>query len=112
MPSVLFHVNDAAGAKHQAAVRNIANLLREMPELEVELVVQGEAITMAKEKESSVRSELASLQQQGLKIAVCHNTMVAKGVQPEQLIANVVIVPSAVGELVRRQGEGAAYVKP
>ncbi|OLZ10487.1 DsrE family protein [Sulfobacillus thermosulfidooxidans] len=109
---VVFHVNDASSQKQRAALKNISNLLAEMPEIPVELVVQGDAINLVVSNETTLAQELAALQQQGVVIAVCHNTMKAKGVTEAELLPGMTIVPSAVGELVRRQRQGLAYIKP
>jgi len=109
---VLFHVNEASSEKHQAAVRTVRNLLKEMPEAEVEIVVQGDALPMALAQESTLVTELRQLVDQGVRVAVCHNTMKARAVSADALIPGLEVVPSAVGELVRRQQEGMAYIKP
>ncbi|MDA8192475.1 MAG: DsrE family protein [Thermaerobacter sp.] len=111
MPSVLFHVNEPEPSKHRAVLKSIGNLLAEMPEAVVELVVQGEAIPMVVAERSTVVADLQDLQGRGLLVAVCRNTMVAKGVQASQLLPGSMVVPSAVGELVNKQAGGAAYVK-
>lgn len=108
----VFHMNDESPAKHLAVCRNIQNLLAEMPDAEVELVVQGDALPMVLQKETTVADQVARLRQKGVTVAVCRNTLRAKNANPEDLLPDLVVVPSAVGELVRRQGEGMAYIKP
>lgn len=112
MPSrVLFHVNTGEAALQQAALRNIANLYKEMPTTSIELVIQGAALSLVMQN-TPLQPELLALQDKHLDIAVCENTMNAREVTLEQLISGVRTVPSAVGELVRRQEEGFAYIKP
>lgn len=49
----------------------------------------------------------------GVKFRVCNNTLVARSIQRERLLPDVVVVPSGVAELTRLQcDEGAAYIKP
>ena len=49
----------------------------------------------------------------GVKFRVCNNTLVARGIKREQLLPDVMVVPSGVAELARLQcDEGAAYIKP
>ena len=109
---VVFHINESSVQKQRSALKNIENLRTEMPEIPVELVVQGDAITLVVDRESSLKSEAKMLQSQGVVVAVCHNTMRGKGIDETELVGGVKIVPSAVGELVRRQQQGMAYIKP
>lgn len=49
----------------------------------------------------------------GVKFRVCNNTLEARAIKREQLLPDVVVVPSGVAELTRLQcDEGAAYIKP
>ncbi len=108
----VFHINESSSAKQRAALRNIINLIAEMPDLPVELVVQGDAINLVVTTETELAEELRTLQDRGLSVAVCHNTMKAKNISAQQLLPNLTIVPSAVGRLVTRQQEGFSYIKP
>jgi intracellular sulfur oxidation DsrE/DsrF family protein len=108
----LFHVNEASEDKHRAVVRTIFNLLAEVPDAEVELVVQGDALPMVMQGATRVREGIEELKARKVRVAVCQNTMNAKGVTREDLLPGLEVVPSAIGEIVRRQHEGMAYVKP
>ncbi|MBX5466947.1 MAG: DsrE family protein [Firmicutes bacterium] len=109
---VVFHLNTGHPDRHRAALTSIANLLAEMPDATVELVIQGDALPLVEAARSTLPLELEALRARGVTVAVCRNTMRARGVSPEALLAGVEVVPSAVGELVRRQLEGFAYLKP
>jgi hypothetical protein len=111
-PGAVFHINEASVDKQRKVLKNIENLHKEMPDILVELVVQGDAINLVVDGETALKSEIAQLQQQGVVMAVCQNTMRGKGINREELASVVTIVPSAVGELVRRQQKGMAYIKP
>ncbi|MCL6562521.1 MAG: DsrE family protein [Firmicutes bacterium] len=110
--AVLFHLNSGRTEDQRAALRNIENLLAEIPEAQVELVVQGDALPMVQTAHSPLAKELQALCARGVEVAVCRNTMRARGVSEEELLPGMRVVPSAVGELVRRQHEGMAYIKP
>ena len=114
MPSsgVVVHINEESVKKHQAVLRNIKNLLREMPELPTELVIQGDAIPLAMAKGNPSIKDLRALLDQGLTVSVCQNTMRAKGIEAKDLLPRTVVVPSAMGRLVTQQQAGFAYIKP
>lgn len=48
----------------------------------------------------------------GVMVAACENTLEANGIDRDRLAAGVVTVLSGIGELVRKQQEGWAYVRP
>jgi intracellular sulfur oxidation DsrE/DsrF family protein len=108
----LYHLSESLLDKQRSALHNIHNLMAEMPDVPIELVVQGEAINMAVAKTSVLAEEIRELQQNGLLVTVCHHTMLAKKVHESYLLPDKTIVPSAVGRLVRRQQEKFSYVKP
>ncbi len=109
---VLFHFNDADPGQQRTALRNVANLRAEMSAIPIEIVIQGDALNLVVASQSQWAGELASLQNQGVSVAVCLNTMKARHVEERELVPGTTVVPSAVGELVRRQHEGMAYIKP
>lgn len=111
-PGVVIHINEGSASKQEAVLRNIKNLIREMPELPVELVVQGDAISIALMEANPYREEVARLQDQGLVVSVCHNTMRAKHVGEADLLPRSLVVPSAMSRLVAQQQSGFAYIKP
>lgn len=109
---VVFHLNAGQPELQAKALANVANLLNEMPDARVELVVQGDALDLVVGTRSSAPEQTARLQARGVTVAACANTMRAQGVEPGALLPGVVVVTSGVGELVRRQQEGWAYIKP
>jgi len=48
----------------------------------------------------------------GVIVAACENSMRSAGVTAEQLADGARIVPSGIAQLVRRQRDGWAYVRP
>ncbi len=111
-PGVVVHINESSSAKQGAVLRNVKNLIREMPDLPVELVVQGDAISIALMKSNPYLEEVQNLQEQGLQVSVCHNTMRAKHIDESDLLPHAMVVPSAMGRLVTQQQAGFAYIKP
>ncbi len=114
MPSsgVVVHINEDAPGKQQAVLRNVKNLMDELPELHTELVIQGNAISLALSEGNPYLQELKDLQERGLIVSVCHNTMRAKHIEESDLLSHALVVPSAMGRLVAQQQAGFAYIKP
>lgn len=114
MAGMVFHLNEASRARHAAALANVRNLLAEMPDVKVEVVIQGDAIdaVIRRDRDADLVAQIHALSQQGVVFAVCRNTMRGRGLTPDDLLEDTAVVPSAVGELLRRQLEGYAYIKP
>lgn len=110
---VVFHLDEAEPAKHEAVLRNISNLLDDLGQerTEVELVAHGPGIDLLIGKTGQAE-RLSQLAQRGVVLAACANTLRERQIPHEQLVAHVTIVSSGVGELVRRQQEGWQYVRP
>jgi uncharacterized protein len=105
---------NADGAERwDGALRNAENLRRALgPEnVEVHLVVHGKAYPLLQKTNGAMEERLRSLQESGVRLALCRNTMQRFNVARETLFPFVDTVDSAAAELVRKQGEGWAYLK-
>lgn len=108
----VIHLNEDGDAKHEAVLRNIANLIDDFGgELGIELVAHGPGIriTLA---DHPLAENVRSLMSRGVFVTACENTLTTKNIDRSKLIQGVETVPSGVGELVRKQQKGWAYVRP
>lgn len=114
MHKVIFHLDEEE--KVEAAFSNIANLYNDIEsedeELKVELLVNSSGVKPFKAENDEHIDKIVELQERGLKIAICNNTLKALELQKQDLIKEVFIVKSGVGELTRKQNNGWAYIKP
>ncbi|MHB1596498.1 MAG: DsrE family protein [Streptosporangiaceae bacterium] len=109
---VVVHLDEEGGAKHQSVLRNVANLAADLgDQTAVELVAHGPGIGLCL-ADSPEAEDLQELIGRGVVAAACENTLKAKGIGRDRLAAGVVTVPSGIGELVRKQQQGWAYVRP
>ncbi|MBO1741569.1 DsrE family protein [Leifsonia sp. TF02-11] len=109
---VVVHLDEAEPTKHATVLRNVSNLLDALdPGTQIELVVHGPAIGIL--LPGGPHSEIVrALQNRGLAVVACQNTLRSEHISPEQLIPDAAIVPSGVAHLVLRQREGWAYLRP
>lgn len=112
MAGVVVQLNEAAPDKHRAVLRNVANLIKEMPHLSVELVLFGKGIDVALVAVTECRDELEAAKAQGVVVKVCQNTLRQRNLKAADLLPGVEIVPAGVAELVRRQQDGYSYLRP
>jgi intracellular sulfur oxidation DsrE/DsrF family protein len=111
-PGVVIHLNDADPDRQAGVLRNITNLRAELgDETPTELVVHGPGLSICRadnQHADAVRTLLAA----GVTVAACANTMRSQNLTVDNLIDGVRVVPAGVAELVRKQREGWAYLRP
>ena len=113
-------VVDIVGAtpEHWAAsLESLAELLDEDVEgIEIRGVIHSHAWPLVAKPEKGGAAELhedaQSLAHRGVTLVLCENTMKGAKLGKRDLMPFVRTVSSAVGELVKRQSDGWAYLKP
>lgn len=109
---VVAHVSEDGQGKHAAVLRNVGNLLDDLgDDTPVEVVAHGDGIWLCL-ADSPQADTTQSLIGRGVVFAACQNTLRGKDIGPERLAGGVVTVPAGIGELVRKQRDGWAYVRP
>lgn len=111
---VIFHLAEDSVEKTNEVFNNIRNLLVDLGEgnVDVELLVNGKGVlTMRKSNESNA-IRVRHLFAQGVKVAVCENSIKHLKIDRQELIPEIEVVPAGVSELVKKQKEGWAYIRP
>lgn len=109
---VVVHLDEADPTKHASVLRNIENLLDELhDDSPVELVVHGHGISAAV-ADGPNADQLRHVLGRGVRVAACGNTMRRERITNEDLLDGVTVVAAGVAQLVYRQREGWAYVRP
>ncbi|MGC8731774.1 MAG: DsrE family protein [Halothiobacillaceae bacterium] len=112
---VVYHVNDSANAS--AALRNIKNHLDASPAARIVVVTHGQGIDFLlkdaqDDKGNPYQAIVEGLKARGVDFRVCNNTLTARKIDPERVIAKASIVPSGVAEIGKLQArEGFVYLK-
>jgi intracellular sulfur oxidation DsrE/DsrF family protein len=112
MYRVIFHVDE--NKKFPLALKNIENLIGDLGEdaLEVELLTNSEAIAMMLKDSFDYTEQIRKLASKKVHFAVCSNSMRQMNIAKENLLDIANVVPSGVGELVKKQSEGWGYIRP
>jgi uncharacterized protein len=110
---VVLQVSDADEAKWNLALNNARNLQADLGKgnVDIEIVAYGPGIGMLK-AESLVGNRVADAAAAGVKVIACENTMKAQKLQRADMLSSIEYVPAGVTELIKRQKEGWAYVRP
>ena len=110
---VVFQVSDSDPQKWNLALHNIRNVVDALGagNVEMELVVYGPGIDMLKSN-SPVGKRIAQTLASGVNVVACENTMKAQNLVHANMLADVGYVPSGVVELMAKQQQGFAYIRP
>ena len=112
--NALYILNQADDKKIKGIIRNINNALddpRLKGKLHVELVVFGEGVEAFK-KLNHYDTLLVALQNKGVILAQCLNTMRERKISKDELWPFISYVPSGNGEIIIRHYQGWATVHP
>jgi len=111
---VIFHLDEEPQEKVTFVLNNILNLLDDLgsQNVDVELLVNGPAVKAFTAEENPISELISKVLDQNVAIALCNNALNLFELKPEGMLADVIVVPSGVGELVRKQAEGWAYIRP
>ncbi|MEW6740512.1 MAG: DsrE family protein [Nitrospirota bacterium] len=113
---VLFHVNE--NEKWNVALGNITNLIKDVGEGNADIVVLANGPSVAAYADAEKIEIMKDLSEKGAKFLACRNSlkkMCADNViciNEENLPSFVGVVPAGITEIIKRQHEGYAYVKP
>jgi len=107
---VIFHLHDEE--RSTTAISNIINLIKDLGEenLDIELLMNGTGVKMMLEEGGHV-NKVDYLSNKRVVFCVCSNSLKALDMKENDMIEGTKIVPSGVGELVKKQNEDWAYIK-
>jgi len=123
---VLFHINDSS--KWQIVLVNITNFLNDVGQdnANIEVMINGEAVSIFKNRCLLARDDglcygstngllleqMKKLSEVGVNFVVCRNALKGQFIDEDSLPDFVTVVPVGITEIVRKQAEGYAYIKP
>lgn len=113
-PGLLLHVSGTEEPQLKAGIRAARNARAQLPDLMMEIVVQGPAVAFLQSGaalEPELASELTDLGPVHVAVLACANSMRSIGVKPDELLRGVIVVPAAVAHLATRQLDGWAYIR-
>ena len=109
---VVFQVSDNDPAKWNVALNNIRNVQVDLQDdAEVELVVYGPGIGMLK-GDSPVAKRIAEALKNNTKVVACENTMRNSKLVYADMLPDIGYVPAGVIEIMKKQQQGYAYIRP
>ena len=110
---VVVQVSEADPARWNLVLNNVKNLQDDLGagNVEIEVVAYGPGIGMLK-LDAVSNSRVTDAIKAGVQIAACENTMRNQKLARADMHPNVSYVPAGVTEIVQRQRDGWAYLRP
>jgi intracellular sulfur oxidation DsrE/DsrF family protein len=110
---VVMQVSDNDPAKWNLALNNARNLQADLGKgnVEIEIVAYGPGISMLK-AESAVGNRIADALGSGVKVMACENTMRGQKLAKDDMLDGIGYVGAGVVEIMQKQQQGWAYLRP
>jgi hypothetical protein len=110
---VVMQVSDNDPAKWNLALNNAKNLQTDLgaSNVAIEIVAYGPGIGMLK-ADSAVGNRIGDALAAGVKVAACENTMRGQKLAKADMLGGIGYVPAGVVEIMQRQQQGWAYIRP
>jgi intracellular sulfur oxidation DsrE/DsrF family protein len=110
---VVIQVSTNDPATWSLALNNAQNIQKDVGKdnVDIEIVSFGPGIGMLK-AESEVANRIAEAVDSGMQVMACQNTMRSQKLSKEDMSSKVGYVPSGVVEIIPRQQQGYAYLRP
>ncbi len=113
---VIFHINDPS--RWETAIGNITNLLKDVEDDGADVIVLTNGPSVRAYADNDIIEKIKLLADRGVRFRACRNSLknlCAGGevcINEDSLPDFIEVVPAGITELIKRQMEGYAYVKP
>ena len=110
---VVMQVSDADPAKWNLALNNAKNVQADLgaANVDIEIVAYGPGIGMLK-GDSVVANRIDDALASGVKVVACENTMRGQKLARADMLPKVDYVAAGVVEIMQKQQQGWAYIRP
>ena len=110
---LVMQVSDADPGKWNLTLNNAQNVQKDLgaKNVEIEIVAYGPGIGMLK-AESVVGNRIGDALKGGIKVVACENTMHKDKLTKADMLNGIDYAPAGVVEIMQRQQQGWAYVRP
>lgn len=112
--NVIFHLDAGGTPAIKKTLNNIENILHDprlAGKLHVELIANSKGFDVYV-KNNGFEDKLKHLQEEGVILAQCANTLKELHIDRNDLYPFISIVPSGMGEITIREAQGWAYIHP
>lgn len=110
---VVMQISENQPAVWALALNNIRNAQKDIgaKNIEIELVAYGPGLAMIRD-DSLVATRVQDAMASGVRVVACRNTMENLKITEDQMIPGISYAQAGVIEIIRKQMEGYAYLRP
>ena len=110
---IVLQVSDNDPAKWNLALNNARNAQDDLGKdnIDIEIVVYGPGIHMLR-MDATTATRVTQAIKSGISIVACENTMTAQKINKADMHDAISYVPAGVIQLMKRQQQGWAYIRP
>ena len=110
---IVIQVSDSDPAKWNLALNNARNLQDDVgaANVDIAIVAYGPGIGMLK-LESPTGARVADAMKANVRVVACENTMRGQKLTKDDMLPAISYVPAGVTEIMTKQGQGWAYLRP
>jgi len=110
---VVMQISENQPAVWNLALNNIRNVQKELgaKNIEVEVVTYGPGLAMLRD-DSTTANRVQEAMATGVRFVACRNTMENQKITEAQLIPGIGYAQAGVIQIIKRQSEGYAYLRP
>ena len=109
---VVFDITSKDTLVHQSVMRWIKGITTANPEAEIEVVFYGKSLGMITKDKSAVAADVIKYtSSKNVSFKVCEAAMKNNGVEKDQLLDGVGMVPDGIYEIILKQHDGWGYIK-
>ena len=109
---IVFEITSADTSDHRTVLRQVNNVLKDVPGTKIEIVCHGPAIFMLVKDRTVLSPLMEELKnRENVSFAACNNSMKKNNLDVSQLVTVATVVPNGVMEVVSKQEDGWSYIK-
>lgn len=110
---LVIQVSDAEPARWNLALNNAKNVQTGLGanNVAIEIVAYGPGIGMLK-ADATIGNRVRDAMASGIRVIAYENTMTNRKIRKDDMLAGIGYVPAGVVELMQRQQQGWAYIRP
>ena len=111
---VVMQVSDGDPAKWNLALNNARNIQSDLgrDKVDIEIVVYGPGGIGMLKRESPVASRIDEAMTSGVNVIACENTMAGQKLTRADMLPHIGYVAAGVVEIMQKQQQGWAYIRP
>lgn len=108
----VFHVDETD--KWKLVIANVSNLLQSLDGklFDIEIVANSDAVVAYQKSNDRFREKFIELSERGVGLCACRKSLKILNISSEDIYEFVNIVPVGVEEIIVKQLDGYAYLKP